>query len=123
MIAKQDKKQEVEEEWDYVKIIGVIQLCLGMLLIITSVISISYIPRRVLDLHQDVQERLSDMMEADGIDMDELEGIDRHELLLPQTMTALLGIEHAVLFGLLEAILIGLSIILMTQGIVNIKNN
>ncbi len=113
-MAKQEKKQ-VQEQWDYVKIIGAIQLCLGIILVIASVISIFYIPGAVMDKHERVNQMWAESMGKE-------EGTTTKQITVQGAVTrAMSGIEHLILFGLLEAILLVLSIMLMMQGIVNVK--
>jgi len=117
-MEKQISKQQVQQKWNIIKIMGWIQLSLGIILIIASVVSIWYIPGKMIDLQQKVGHMSTDYMEATGIESNSTTG----QIFTQELITrSLLGLEHLILFGLLETILIVLSIILIMQGIVNIK--
>ncbi len=113
-MAKQEKKQEVKTEWDYVKIIGTVQIGLGIILIIACIISVFYIPSLVMEKHQTTGSRFGDVMENEGIEPDS--GIMQGYMIMGMST-----LEHVMLFGLLETILFVLSVMLIMQGIVNVK--
>ncbi len=108
------------EKEEFTKIIGWVQVILGVIFIVAGIISIAIIPGDMLDLNKDVTESYYEMMEANNISM-EL-NVTSGQIYTQGILTrAMLGRDNLILFGLLEAILIVLSVILILQGLVNLK--
>ncbi len=104
---------------NFKKKIGYVQTVLGVLILIAALISMSmpgYIVNKMQDAHVNTNEMMQD---ADvSMDIDTVEGnVD-----LQHSLTrAIVGLQNMVLFCLLEAVLIILSLMLILQGLVNVK--
>ena len=110
------------DEGKFREIIGWIQVIFGVLLVITMIVSLMIIPGYVRDFNFDVHEKYVEALEENNfsIAINETSG----QILQQSTITrGLMDIENMILFGMLELLLFVLAVILVLQGLLNIKQN